>query len=51
MVTISKDNKACVHRVGNRCQNERVANAPVVNDSLQSKWYCSNCPYYSVGTF
>ncbi len=47
MVPITRDNKRCVHRVGDRCGNSRVANTPVVNDSLQSRWYCSTCPYFA----
>jgi hypothetical protein len=47
MVPITRDNNLCIHRVGDRCGNSNVANAPVVNDSLQSRWYCSNCPYYN----
>jgi len=50
MVPITRDNKLCSHRVGDRCANPQVANTPVVNDSLQSRWYCSNCPYFNVRT-
>ncbi|MFH1054971.1 MAG: hypothetical protein V1744_02625 [Candidatus Altiarchaeota archaeon] len=46
MVPITRDNTRCSHRSGDRCGNNQVANTPVVNDSLQSKWYCSNCPYF-----
>ena len=46
MVPITRDNRRCLHRVGDRCGNSRVANAAVVNDSLQSRWYCSNCSYF-----
>ena len=47
MVPITRDNKLCKFRNGNRCINDMIAKKPVVDDSLQSRWYCSNCKYYS----
>ena len=46
MVPVTRDNHKCIHRRQDRCGNASVANAPVVNDSLQSRWYCSKCPYF-----
>ncbi|MBD3388240.1 MAG: hypothetical protein GF416_04100 [Candidatus Altiarchaeales archaeon] len=46
MVPITRDNSKCIHRNEDRCTNNKIANTPVVNDSLQSQWYCSNCPYF-----
>ncbi len=46
MVPVTRDNCKCTHRVGDRCGNPKVAESPRVNDSLQSRWYCSLCPYF-----
>ena len=47
MVPITRDNNLCKFRSGSHCANDLIANKPIVNDSLQSRWYCSNCKYYA----
>ena len=47
MVPISNDNnEKCVFRRGDRCVNDKIAAGIIVNDSIQSRWYCANCEYF-----
>jgi hypothetical protein len=47
MVPVENTNhKTCRHRKSDRCTNELVGDGVVVNDSLQSRWYCSQCNHF-----
>lgn len=48
MVPVNNNYKSCTHRNGNKCTNDKIASGPIVNDSLQSKWYCSTCKYFEI---
>ncbi|MFH1403160.1 MAG: hypothetical protein ABIH11_02705 [Candidatus Altiarchaeota archaeon] len=50
MINLLRDNSSCRYRVNNRCSNSQIASSPIVDDSLQSRWYCSNCEHYSAST-
>jgi len=40
------NNLQCKYRKNGKCANTNIANGIVVNDSLQSQWYCSQCKYF-----
>lgn len=47
MVPIENDNnERCRWRMKDKCVNEKIASGIIVNDSLQSRWFCSNCQYF-----
>ena len=47
MVPIENENNdRCMWRVGDKCVNEKVGAGVIVNDSLQSKWFCSYCNHF-----
>jgi hypothetical protein len=47
MVPISNQNsERCSFRRGDRCTNDKIADGIIVNDSIQSQWYCANCEYF-----
>ncbi|MFH0860945.1 MAG: hypothetical protein V1921_07070 [Candidatus Altiarchaeota archaeon] len=48
-LSLNENNRVCRFRSGDRCSNEMVAHGPIVNDSLQSQWYCSACKYFEKG--
>lgn len=47
MILIANSNNAdCRFRRNSKCSNMNIASGIVVNDSLQSQWYCSQCKYF-----
>ena len=48
MVPIANNNgERCRFRTRDRCSNAQVALGLIVNDSLQSRWYCAQCAHFS----
>lgn len=47
MILIANSNNSdCRFRRNSKCGNMNIANGIVVNDSIQSQWYCSQCKYF-----
>ncbi len=46
MIPLLNNNELCKHRRGEKCMNEQIAKGMIVNGSMQSRWYCSNCKYF-----
>ncbi|MDD5111825.1 MAG: hypothetical protein PHG85_04725 [Candidatus Altiarchaeota archaeon] len=47
MILVANSNYAdCRFRKSSKCMNTSIANGIVVNESLQSQWYCSQCKYF-----
>gem|GEM_PF-4155567 len=36
----------CAHRKANMCTHREVSDQHIVDESMQSRWFCSNCGYY-----
>jgi hypothetical protein len=45
----NENNRRCRWRVGDKCVNEKVGFGVIVNESLQSKWFCSGCQHFLDG--
>ncbi|MFH1788440.1 MAG: hypothetical protein ABH834_03565 [Candidatus Altiarchaeota archaeon] len=42
----NENNQRCRWRVGDKCGNDQVGAGIIVNDSLQSRWFCSGCNHF-----
>ncbi|MFH1835446.1 MAG: hypothetical protein ABH851_04585 [Methanobacteriota archaeon] len=42
----NNNNEMCKWRIGDKCINEKIAAGIIVNESTQSRWYCSNCQHF-----